>query len=201
MVIGQGFSNILVPHKFTPFGFFFLFPVLILPLWYSPGGYIWWLRSLWACDVLIDWISRREKPWFVMFADFYGINIPIKVDFKLLTCSHWMQVWEIWIIGSCEPVCAGSSILLPLALTFYDCGVLTLLLSITHTTQYNSHIAELNYEAPSHTKNWGKKMKVFLADLLYILSRQGCVKDGCWLLIFSSNQGRSSRKDYGFVVL
>lgn len=33
-----------------------------------------------------------EEPWFVAFADFYGVNTPTTSDFKIQ--CHQMQNWE-----------------------------------------------------------------------------------------------------------
>ena len=30
----------------------------------------------------------REKPWFVVFSSFYGVNIPTMTDFKLPMWNH-----------------------------------------------------------------------------------------------------------------
>lgn len=45
--------------------------------------------------------KKKEKPWFVAFADFSGVNTAI-IDFRLAVPHHWMQGWT--------GVCAGGNV-------------------------------------------------------------------------------------------
>lgn len=41
-------------------------------------------------DAPFRWLTgRKKKPWFVVAASFYGVNIPILVNFKLPTWCHY----------------------------------------------------------------------------------------------------------------
>lgn len=52
-----------------------------------------------------------KEPWFVVLADFCGVNAHTMADFKLLVKSLSEHgVAEMWINGSCNPLQASSSI-------------------------------------------------------------------------------------------
>lgn len=41
--------------------------------------------------------EKPKKPWFIAFANPYGINTPIMASFKLLMSCHWTHNWEVML--------------------------------------------------------------------------------------------------------
>lgn len=39
-------------------------------------------------------VTGRGCPWFVVFADFCGVNTPTMANLKLSMWTHWMWSWE-----------------------------------------------------------------------------------------------------------
>lgn len=138
-----GFLQHPFPHKLTPFALYSFSPFLDpMSLIFSRGLPQVMTKAVWACDMLIIWIDSGEKPWLYNICCFLWCKYTHKVDFKVLTGCHCKWCWEMSVTGS---DCAGSSILFPWTLIFYDCTVLILFLSIPRKHTCNSYHSKIKW--------------------------------------------------------
>ena len=86
---------------------------ILLGLLFFFNIYLMLLKTSGVQTMSTNQLSKRRRGWFIVFADFSGINIATTVNFKMSKQSQPShKILEILSIGSCHLVKAGYSCIL-----------------------------------------------------------------------------------------